>query len=173
MTYLAVPISAKDEVQAKAQIGKALAGGAEMLELRMDYIGGLVASHVRALLGEVRRIGDTPVIVTCRGRREGGAMDHPESLRIAVLLEAVRVETAARDLAAARRLFAEFQSRAGKSGWLFYILEARRAGAEIELVAGRRQEGLRQVRALEEDARGQGFGLIAAEAEKLLHEAHP
>ncbi len=89
MTYLAVPISAKDAVQAKAQIGRALAGGAEMLELRTDYIEGLTADTVRLLLSEVRRLSGVPVIVTCRGRREGGAMDHAESLRMAVLLEAV------------------------------------------------------------------------------------
>ena len=89
MTYLAVPISAKDEAQAKAQIGKALAGGAEMLELRTDYIEGLTAGRVRALLGEVRRMASVPVIVTCRDRREGGATDYPESLRLDVLLEAL------------------------------------------------------------------------------------
>jgi 3-dehydroquinate dehydratase / shikimate dehydrogenase len=89
MTYLAVPISAKDEVQAKAQIGKALAGGAEMLELRTDYIEGLTAARVRPLLAWVRQAGNVPVIVTCRDRREGGAIDYPESLRIDVLLEAL------------------------------------------------------------------------------------
>jgi 3-dehydroquinate dehydratase / shikimate dehydrogenase len=89
MTYLAVPISAKDEVLAKAQIGKALAGGAEMLELRTDYIEGLTAGRVRTFLGGVRRMGKAPVIVTCRDRREGGAIDYPESLRLDVLLEAI------------------------------------------------------------------------------------
>jgi 3-dehydroquinate dehydratase/shikimate dehydrogenase len=89
MTYLAVPISAKDEVQAKAQIGKALADGAEMLELRTDYIETLTADTGKLLLSEVRRLSDVPVIVTCRGKREGGALDHPERLRIEVLLAAL------------------------------------------------------------------------------------
>jgi 3-dehydroquinate dehydratase/shikimate dehydrogenase len=89
MTYLAVPISARDEAQARAQIGNALSGGAEMLELRTDYIEGLTAGRVRSLLAEVRQMTSVPIIVTCRDSREGGAIDYPESLRIDVLLEAL------------------------------------------------------------------------------------
>ncbi len=87
MTYLTVPISAPDEAQAKAQIGRALAGGAEMLELRTDYLEGLTTARVRSLVTEVRETGDVPIIVTCRDRREGGAIDYPESVRLDVLLE--------------------------------------------------------------------------------------
>ena len=93
--------------------------------------------------------------------------NHQNGANLAVLLEAVRVETEARDLGAARRLSAEFQDRAGKSGWLFYILEARRAGAEIEILAGRKQEGYRQLRILAKESRDRGFGLVAAEAQNL------
>jgi 3-dehydroquinate dehydratase/shikimate dehydrogenase len=89
MTYLAVPISAKNLDQAKRQVEQALAAGAEMLELRTDYIEGLTADIVGALLAVVRRVADVPVIVTCRDGREGGVNDYPESLRLEVLLAAL------------------------------------------------------------------------------------
>ena len=87
-----------------------------------------------------------------------------------VLLEEVRVETAASRLAEAQRLLSELDARARKSGWLLYILEARRAAAEIEIRSGRRAEGLQRARALAEEADARGFGLVAAEARKLLGE---
>ncbi|HET7451284.1 MAG TPA: hypothetical protein VFL12_00960, partial [Thermoanaerobaculia bacterium] len=107
-----------------------------------------------------------------RDNRQNGA-------NLPVLLEAVRVETAAGNLPAARRLFAELEMRSRKAGWLFYILEARRAGAEIEILAGRTRDGLREVRSLAEDARAKGFGLVVAEARDVLarnsgtNPAHP
>ena len=41
MTYLAVPIAAENLDQAKQQIKTAKAAGAEMLELRTDYLENL------------------------------------------------------------------------------------------------------------------------------------
>jgi len=85
-TYLAVPISAKNVAQAAEQIARAVAGGAEMLELRTDYLEDLSVESVKALLSQT---GELPVIVTCRDKREGGATDYPEALRIDVLLGAL------------------------------------------------------------------------------------
>jgi len=91
MTYLAVPISARNVAQAQAQVGRALAHGAEMLELRMDYLENLTAEMATGLLVEVRSAAGpaVPVIVTCRDTREGGAIDYPEALRLDVLLAAL------------------------------------------------------------------------------------
>jgi 3-dehydroquinate dehydratase type I len=88
-TYLAVPISAQDSAQAKEQVARAVAGGAEMLELRADYLNDLAPAMVKQLLADVKTLNDLPVIVTCRDRREGGAADHPEPLRLDVLTTAV------------------------------------------------------------------------------------
>ena len=91
MTYLAVPISAEDVDGARRQIGDALAAGAEMLELRTDYLTHVSRDSVTALIAEVRAASrtHTPVIVTCRDVREGAAKNHPRSLRIEVLLAAI------------------------------------------------------------------------------------
>ena len=44
MTHLTVPIAAKDFDQAAKQIKAAIAAGAEMLELRTDYLENLISS---------------------------------------------------------------------------------------------------------------------------------
>jgi len=91
MTYLTVPISARDFDTAKRQVSGAVAAGAEMLELRMDFLETLEAGSVTALIAEVRDAGGgrIPVIVTCRDRKEGGAKSHPDELRMLTLLKAV------------------------------------------------------------------------------------
>jgi len=65
--------------------------GAEMLELRTDYLAELSVDRVRELLADVRAAAgaSVPVIVTCRDGAEGGAMDYPEALRMEVLTAAV------------------------------------------------------------------------------------
>jgi len=91
MTYLAVPIAAKDIQEAKTQIGTAVAAGAELLELRTDYLEGLGTDSVRAVISEARRADSRlPLIVTCRDAQEGGAREHPIELRIKVLLDALQ-----------------------------------------------------------------------------------
>jgi len=91
MTYLAVPISARDLAHAQRQIARAVDCGAEMLELRTDYLADLTVDRVRELLAAARAAAgpSVPVIVTCRDRAEGGAMDYPETLRMEVLAAAV------------------------------------------------------------------------------------
>lgn len=91
MTYLAVPISAQDLDRAKRQAREAISAGAEMLELRTDYLDSLNGDFVAALIAEARDAGQgqVPVIVTCRDSREGGAKPYPDELRMLVLLKAI------------------------------------------------------------------------------------
>lgn len=90
-TYLAIPISAEDLDRATRQVREAIAAGAQMLELRTDYLNPLVPQSVAALIREVRDAGQgrTPAVVTCRDPREGGAGAHPEELRMQILRAAV------------------------------------------------------------------------------------
>ncbi|MBW8041827.1 MAG: shikimate dehydrogenase [Planctomycetes bacterium] len=92
MTYLAVPIAAKDLDQARGQIKAALAAGAEILELRTDYLENLTPDLVKKLITEAGNAAEQslPVIVTCRDQKQGGVRPYPEQLRIEILTEAVR-----------------------------------------------------------------------------------
>jgi 3-dehydroquinate dehydratase / shikimate dehydrogenase len=93
MTYITVPIAANNIEQAQQQIDNAVKAGAEMLELRTDYLEGLNTGLVAQLKGiakEAFRGKKIPVIVTCRDKRQGGVIDYPEKLRIEVLVEAVK-----------------------------------------------------------------------------------
>ena len=98
MTYLAVPIAAADLEQAKTQIKAALQAGAEMLELRSDYLENLSPSLVEKLIAEIKRAArplpavGVPkwVIVTCRDHRQGGARQYPRQLRVSVLIAALK-----------------------------------------------------------------------------------
>jgi len=90
MTYLAVPISAQSVEAAGRQVEAALAAGAQMLELRTDYLLQLGGDSVTKLIEQVRGSGrgQVPVIVTCRDPQEGGAGPHSEEIRLGVLLAA-------------------------------------------------------------------------------------
>jgi len=91
MTYLAVPIAAADFEQAKRQIKAALRAGAEMLELRSDYLENLNPILVEKLIAEIKRTRPLPpVIVTCRDYQQGGAKQYPPQLRVAVLAAALK-----------------------------------------------------------------------------------
>ncbi|MBN2181128.1 MAG: shikimate dehydrogenase [Sedimentisphaerales bacterium] len=92
MTRLTVPISANSPEQALQQIKAAKKAGAEMLELRTDYIEGLNADLVKNLVASVKgsKGKTTPVIVTCRDKRQGGAIDYPLKLRMEVLIAALK-----------------------------------------------------------------------------------
>jgi len=91
MTYLAVPISAESAEAAGRQIETALAAGAQMIELRTDYLLQLSGDCVKRLIAQVRESSGprVPVIVTCRDSREGGAMPYPEETRLETLLAAL------------------------------------------------------------------------------------
>jgi 3-dehydroquinate dehydratase/shikimate dehydrogenase len=92
MTYLAVPIAAQNLEQARQQIKAAVAAGAEMLELRTDYLENLNVDLVKELIAETRNITrqSLPVIVTCRDEKQGGARAYPQQLRIDVLTGALK-----------------------------------------------------------------------------------
>ena len=92
MTYLAIPISAKDSDQAQEQIKAASAAGAEMLEFRLDYLEGLSVELTKKLISEYKssKKKQLPVIVTCRDKNQGGAIDYPVKLRIEVLTGALQ-----------------------------------------------------------------------------------
>jgi 3-dehydroquinate dehydratase/shikimate dehydrogenase len=91
-TKLAVPIAAKDSDRAKRQIKAAGAAGAEVLELRTDYLENLSVDLVKNLIAEAKgTLGQKlPLIVTCRDIRQGGAIDYPLQLRIDVLTSALK-----------------------------------------------------------------------------------
>ena len=130
MTYLAVPISAEAADRARRQIGEALAAGADMLELRTDYLTHLSRDSVTALIAEVRGANrtHTPVIVTCRDVREGGAKNHPQELRIEVLLAAIEAGADFVDLEYVNFIQAECGQRVLKA-------LARRPGSRLILSA--------------------------------------
>jgi 3-dehydroquinate dehydratase/shikimate dehydrogenase len=90
MTYLTVPISAKDLESCKRQITAAAGKGADCLELRSDYIEGLNTDKLKEL---VRFAQEThlPIIVTCRDGAEGGQNNLTPSARAAILTEAVKL----------------------------------------------------------------------------------
>jgi len=92
MTYLAVPIAAKNLDQAKQQIKAARAAGAEMLELRTDYLENLSVDLVKNLIAKAKSATKRPlpVIVTCRDAQQGGVVDYPLQLRINVLTSALK-----------------------------------------------------------------------------------
>jgi len=91
MTYLAVPIAAETIDQAAVQITSAVAAGAEMLELRTDYLQNLEPSFIPDLLAHVRQARPSPpVVVTCRSKQQGGAIAYSDDLRVEVLVAAVK-----------------------------------------------------------------------------------
>jgi 3-dehydroquinate dehydratase/shikimate dehydrogenase len=117
MTYLAVPIAAKNLDQAKQQIKTAKAAGAEMLELRTDYLENLGADLVKNLIAEAKAADPRPlpIIVTCRDKRQGGAIGYPDQLRIDMLTEALKAGAEFIDFEYENFLSAENQERIRRS----------------------------------------------------------
>jgi 3-dehydroquinate dehydratase/shikimate dehydrogenase len=91
-TKVAIPIAARTPDQAHEQVKAAQAAGADLLELRVDYLEGLTAELVRTLIAEVKGTAGKPppLIVTCRDKQQGGALDYPARLRVDVLAAALR-----------------------------------------------------------------------------------
>jgi 3-dehydroquinate dehydratase/shikimate dehydrogenase len=89
MTYLAVPISAGDVTVAGRQIESATAAGAEMLELRTDYLNELNTDALKSLLAHAKAT-KLLVIVTCRDKAQGGVGDWSLKLRTKILVEAIK-----------------------------------------------------------------------------------
>jgi 3-dehydroquinate dehydratase/shikimate dehydrogenase len=88
MTNLTVPISACDFPQAAGQLKEAKAAGAEAVELRTDYIEALNVEQAEKIVSEAQKT-HLPIIVTCRDKKEGGAIDYPIQLRLDVLKNAI------------------------------------------------------------------------------------
>ncbi|HUV64309.1 MAG TPA: shikimate dehydrogenase [Sedimentisphaerales bacterium] len=91
-TKVAVPIAGRNPDQAQEQVKAAQAAGADLLELRVDYLEGLSVELVRTLVAEIKNAGGKPLplIVTCRDKQQGGALDYPARLRVDVLAAALR-----------------------------------------------------------------------------------
>jgi 3-dehydroquinate dehydratase/shikimate dehydrogenase len=92
MTHLAVPIAAKNLDRAGRQVSTALAAGADMLELRTDYLEDLSVDLVTNLVSQTRDAmrRPVPIIVTCRDKQQGGAVAYPQHLRVDVLIAALK-----------------------------------------------------------------------------------
>ena len=90
MTYLAVPIAGKDLKSCKEQIAAACEAGAEMLELRTDYIEAIDINKLKELIAAAKQTG-LPIIVTCRDTAQGGQNNLPALLRRQILAEAVKL----------------------------------------------------------------------------------
>jgi 3-dehydroquinate dehydratase/shikimate dehydrogenase len=88
MTYLAVPIAAKDVDLAAEQVKSAHSAGAEMLELRTDYLTELNTDTLKAL-ASCAKATKLPIIVTCRDKVQGGVGNWPLELRTEILVEAL------------------------------------------------------------------------------------
>jgi 3-dehydroquinate dehydratase/shikimate dehydrogenase len=91
-TKLAVPIAARNIDQAGTQIESARAAGADIIELRTDYLENLNVDLVKQLIAEVKSSGDKKlsVIATCRDKQQGGAIDYPQKLRVDILAAALK-----------------------------------------------------------------------------------
>lgn len=90
MTYLTVPISGKDLKSCKQQITAACKAGAEMLELRTDYIEGLNTDKLRELIAIAKETA-LPIIVTCRDTHQGGQNNLNSPLRRQILADAAKL----------------------------------------------------------------------------------
>ncbi|MFC1762254.1 shikimate dehydrogenase [Planctomycetota bacterium] len=91
-TLIAVPLAGKDLPTVQAQTEQAVRAGAQILELRADYLLGLDVALIETVLGAIRAMipADMPVIVTCRDPREGGQNQLSETTRLAVLQAALQ-----------------------------------------------------------------------------------
>ena len=91
-TKLAVPIAARNIDQAGKQIKSALTAGADILELRTDYLENLNVDLLKKLIAEIKNTDDKklPIIVTCRDKQQGGAIDYPQKLRVDILAAALK-----------------------------------------------------------------------------------
>jgi 3-dehydroquinate dehydratase/shikimate dehydrogenase len=91
MTYLAVPIAAKNLNEAEEQIRTAVSVGAEIIELRTDFLVHLSVDLALQVINAARQIAPAlPIIVTCRDYHQGGALRHSNQLRTDVLTATVR-----------------------------------------------------------------------------------
>jgi len=91
---IAVPITATSMAAALRELAQANAGPADLVELRLDYLGA--AAEPEALVAA----SDKPCIATCRAAREGGRWPGEEDARLALLARAARAGAAYLDVEA-------------------------------------------------------------------------
>ena len=84
MTHLAVPITSDTVDESVKAISQASGSGADLLELRLDYIQGLGVQKVAALVEAVKAVGKI-ALVTCRPVWEGGCYQGSEASRLKIL----------------------------------------------------------------------------------------
>ncbi len=89
MTYLAVPICAKDQQEVSKAIEQVRTAGAELLELRLDFLATPTPETIRQLVTEAEK-SNLPIIATCRPAWEGGQYPADEPSREAILTTAAR-----------------------------------------------------------------------------------
>jgi len=113
MAYLTVPIAAANLRQVGQQVRTAITAGAEMLELRTDYLQNLSVDLPKRLVFEVRKAAGRPVpiIVTCRDKEQGGALPYLQSLRVDVLAGALNAGADFIDLEYENFLYTESQEK--------------------------------------------------------------
>jgi len=93
MTYLAVPIAGKNLNEAQEQIKAAAGAGAELLELRTDFLVHLSVELALQVINAAKQLAPyLPVIVTCRDYHQGGALRHSNDLRTSILTAAIRAD---------------------------------------------------------------------------------
>ncbi len=90
MTYLAVPISGKDIQSCKEQMQASCKAGAQMLELRTDYIEAVNTEKLAELVARAKQTG-LPIIVTCRDGAQGGMNNLNPDIRKRILTEAIKL----------------------------------------------------------------------------------
>jgi 3-dehydroquinate dehydratase/shikimate dehydrogenase len=89
MTLLAVPIAQTRFEKALEAIESAVRQGADILELRTDYLEELSSACVGHLIAAVHQAGK-PVLVTCRDQTEGGNRPIDMAVRTEILVGALR-----------------------------------------------------------------------------------
>jgi 3-dehydroquinate dehydratase / shikimate dehydrogenase len=89
MTLLAVPIVQTRFEKALEAIESAVLQGADILELRTDYLEELSSESVGQLIAAVHQAGK-PALVTCRDQAEGGNRSIDLALRTEIMVAALR-----------------------------------------------------------------------------------
>ena len=88
MTYLTVPIAAKTIQEAISDIATASSQGAQMVELRLDYLTDCQTTDAIELIKQAKKL-NLKTIVTCRDISEGGQNDYTLNDKAALLIAAI------------------------------------------------------------------------------------
>jgi len=89
MTYLAVPIGPRNVEIGLMQIDEAMRLGAEIVEIRADYLHEPSAAAAVAIMESAQRAG-LKTIMTARDVRQGGSQEIDETRRLEILIEAAK-----------------------------------------------------------------------------------